>query len=133
MARPQKTAALTEAQIVELATLGCTDSEIAALAGLDEATVKRSFAPLLKNGRAVLRHGLRKAQIEKAKGGDTTMLIWLGKQYLDQRDKTEHSADPERPLVFDHRAAVAALAAGSASYSGPSGAGEGGGDGAEVG
>lgn len=108
MARPQKEAKLTEAQIEQLAAFGCTDSEIAALADLNEATVKRSFAPLLKRGRASLRSDLRTAQVRKALGvfvpeydkegnridvylapPDNTMLIWLGKQYLEQRDKQD--------------------------------------------
>lgn len=108
MARPQKTATLTEAQIERLASVGCTDEEIAALAGVDEATLKRSFAPLLKSGRANLRDRLRTAQVRKALGHfyekvaedgsvdiyttppDNTMLIWLGKQYLGQSEKTEN-------------------------------------------
>ena len=107
MARPQKEAALTEAQIEGMAAVGCTDSEIAALAGIDERTLQRSFAALLKKGRADLRDRLRTAQVRKALGHyyekadedgavhvytsspDNTMLIWLGKQYLGQSDKTE--------------------------------------------
>lgn len=87
MARPQKTATLSESQIEALASIGCSDSEIAVLCELDEATVKRSFAPLLKKGRASLRTKLRKAQVDKALKGDTTMLIWMGKVYLNQTDK----------------------------------------------
>ena len=32
---------------------------------------------------------LRRAQFKAANGGNITMLIWLGKQYLGQRDKHE--------------------------------------------
>lgn len=90
-----------------MAAVGCTDSEIAALANLSEAQLKASFQPLLKKGRADLRDRLRTAQVRKALGHfyektdedgtthiytsspDNTMLIWLGKQYLGQSDKTE--------------------------------------------
>lgn len=107
MARPQAQAHLTVDQIEELASFGCTDLEIATLARISEATLKRSFEPQLKSGRAQLRSDLRSVQIKKAKGvqvlkedkdgkqfvyttpPDSTMLIWLGKQYLDQRDKAE--------------------------------------------
>lgn len=118
MARPQKTATLAEAQIEQLAAFGCTDEEIAVLAGLDEATVKRSFAPLLKKGRADMKSRLRSAQVKKALGyfveksdkegnvevyltpPDNTMLIWLGKQYLGQSDKTE-TKDTTEPMDWD--------------------------------
>lgn len=148
MARPQKTATLTEAQIEQLAAVGCTDSEIATLAGLSESQLKDSFRPLLTKGRAVLRESLRTAQVRKALGHfqertdkdgvsivyqaapDNTMLIWLGKQYLDQRDKQEIGGDAARPLVFSHNAAVAALARGSVADTDASGADESGSDGA---
>lgn len=119
MARPQKTATLTEEQIAQLAAYGCTDSEIAALAGLSEAQVKASFQPLLKAGRANLRANLRSSQVKKALGHfqqrvtddgevevyltapDNTMLIWLGKQYLGQADKSEakHSIDAYEVII----------------------------------
>lgn len=118
MARPQKTAQLTEEQIMQLASFGCTDDEIAVLAGVSEGTVKRSFDPLLKRGRADLRSNLRSAQVKKALGvmvertekdgtvevylspPDNTMLIWLGKQYLGQSDKTE-TKETTDPIDWD--------------------------------
>jgi predicted membrane chloride channel (bestrophin family) len=108
VARPQKETTLSEAQIAQLASYGCTDAEIAVLAGIDERTLQRSFAALLKTGRANLRERLRTTQVRKALGHfyekedkdgnmviyttepDNTMLIWLGKQYLGQSDKTEN-------------------------------------------
>jgi DNA-binding CsgD family transcriptional regulator len=119
MARPQKTATLTNEQIEQLAAVGCTDDEIAMLAGINESTLKRSFAPLLKKGRSNLRSTLRTAQVRKALGvlaeretpdgtivyqtpPDNTMLIWLGKQYLGQRDKaeTQHSGSADNPMTI---------------------------------
>jgi len=119
MARPQKQANLTEEQIENLAAFGCTDEEIAVLAGLSEGTIKRSFDPLLKKGRAGLRTNLRSAQVKKALGvfvpeydkegnrvdlyltaPDNTMLIWLGKQYLAQSDKAE-TKDTSDPIDWD--------------------------------
>lgn len=119
MARPQKEAKLTEEQIENLAAFGCTDEEIAVLAGVSEGTIKRSFDPLLKKGRAGLRTNLRSAQVKKALGvyvpeydkqgnrvdlylspPDNTMLIWLGKQYLSQSDKVE-TKDTSEPIDWD--------------------------------
>jgi hypothetical protein len=118
MARPQKEAKLSEEQIEQAASVGCTDEEIAALAGLSETELKRSFGPLLKNGRANMRDRLRTAQVRKALGTyyektdddgtihvytslpDNTMMIWLGKQYLSQSDKVE-SKDTTDPIDWD--------------------------------
>lgn len=130
MGRPKATVNLSEAQIADLAALGCTDAEIATLAGIAESTLQDRFRAQLNEGRARLRHSLRKAQVERAINGSDTMLIWLGKQYLEQRDKNEISGDPQRPLtVFNHGAAVAGLAARPAPHPDAPGADEGGGDG----
>lgn len=93
MGRPLKQPALTEEQITELAALGCTDSEIATLARLGERTLQDRFRTPLNQGRARLRESLRRKQVDRALNGSDTMLIWLGKQYLDQRDKQDVVAD----------------------------------------
>lgn len=136
MARPLAQLKLTEEQIVELASIGCADDEIASLAGVAERTLQARFRTHLTAGRAQLRERLRRKQIDRALAGSDTMLIWLGKQYLDQRDKTEHSGDPERPLVFGaaaHSAAVTDLAPRSVPDIDAPGADEGGGDGEALG
>lgn len=116
--RPKAEPTLTVEQVEQLAAFGCTDGEIAVLAGVGEATVKRHFEPQLKKGRADLRSNLRSAQVKKALGvmvkqeskdgkteiyltpPDNTMLIWLGKQYLEQRDKVE-TKDTTDPIDWD--------------------------------
>lgn len=116
--RPRAEPTLTPAQVEQLASFGCTDTEIARLANVSEGTIKRHFDPQLKKGRAGLRRDLRSAQVKKALGifeertdkkgekevyltpPDNTMLIWLGKQYLEQRDKTE-TKDTSDPIDWD--------------------------------
>ena len=43
---------------------------------------------------------LRKAQFDCALGGNATMLIWLGKQYLGQIDKQEMKMDGGVQIVY---------------------------------
>lgn len=111
MARPKAQPALSPEQVQELASLGCTDSEIATLAAVSESTLKRSFEPQLRAGRAELRRSLRRAQVKRALDGSDTMLIWLGKQYLEQRDKQEISGPDAGPIPVQPFNPVAALAA----------------------
>jgi len=85
--RPKAQPKLTPEQVQGMAALGCADHEIAVLAGVSESTLQRHFDVQLKAGRASLRHDLRKAQVDRAKAGSDTMLIWLGKQYLNQHDR----------------------------------------------
>lgn len=42
--------------------------------------------------------GARHTTLTEFKGGATGMLIWLGKQWLGQKDKTEIAGDKENPL-----------------------------------
>ena len=116
MARPQKTAALTAEQIEQLAAIGCADSEIAALCQISESVLQNSFKAQLKNGRANLRARVRRKQIERAEQGSDTMLIWLGKVYLNQREtvETQISGPNNGPIqiqTYDYAAAATGLAA----------------------
>jgi AraC-like DNA-binding protein len=87
MTRALKTLKLDTEQIERLAALGCTDADIAQIAGVNERLLQRRHADALARGRANLRVSLRKAQIEKALSGDTAMLIWLGKVVLRQTER----------------------------------------------
>lgn len=109
MARPRKQ---IDIKLLEgLANIGCADTEIATLVGVSVDTLNRRFAEILCKGRETLKTRLRKLQLRAAEDGNVTMLIWLGKQYLGQRepkvefDVTALDAAIERQL--------ARLAAGS--------------------
>lgn len=80
---------IPEEEVAELALKGAKNAEIAAFFGVDEATIGRRFAKLLTKKRSIRRMHLRGIQTDKALSGDTTMLIWLGKNELDQTDKVE--------------------------------------------
>lgn len=78
-----------------LAGYGCTHEEIARALGVCEQTIKRNAREELDAGYADIRCSLRRWQYASAKGGNTAMLIWLGKQYLGQRDKAEQTIREE--------------------------------------
>jgi hypothetical protein len=98
------------------ATLGCSPDEIAMLLGVARRTfhnhLKQDAAlqEAVEERRAQGRTTLRRLQWQQANDGNTTMLIWLGKQLLGQRDRHEVSDDPERPaLTFLHLTAMRAF------------------------
>ena len=51
---------------------------------------KMTFSEYYKNHQGKGKISLRRKQYQAAMDGNITMLIWLGKQWLGQRDKTEH-------------------------------------------
>lgn len=85
MGRPKKI--INETQVETLAQLHCTYEEIAAVVGCSTDTLKRRFADCIERGREHGKASLRRAQFRAALGGNATMLIWLGKQHLEQRDR----------------------------------------------
>lgn len=87
MGRPL--ADINEAELVRLASGGAKNTELANYFGVDENTIVNRFAKILTKIRSVRRMHLRTAQTDKALGGDVTMLIWLGKNDLDQTDRVE--------------------------------------------
>ncbi|WP_395652615.1 hypothetical protein [Brevundimonas sp.] len=73
-------------EVEHQASLGCTDREIANYFGVKEDTLRRHFADFLAKGRYNLKTSLRQAQLRVALDGNPTMLIWLGKNILQQND-----------------------------------------------
>jgi len=82
-----------EKQVEKLASYGLTNKEIAEALGFDDSTLKRKFENFLVKGRANLKQRLKKKQIQVAMSGNVSMLIWLGKQYLDQSEKVVETGD----------------------------------------
>ncbi|WP_193211445.1 hypothetical protein [Luteolibacter marinus] len=83
-------------EVEKLGMLGATAAEIAAWFNCGLRTIERrmgkaegDFRMAYDRGFGRLKISLRRQQIEAAKSGNTAMLIWLGKQLLDQADKRE--------------------------------------------
>ena len=73
-------------EIEHLASLGCTDKEIADYFQVNENTLRYNFSVYLTKGRHQLRTTLRQAQLRHALNGSAALLIWLGKNILGQTD-----------------------------------------------
>jgi len=84
-------AKLDKERIEQLAAVGLTVSEIAVIEGVSKKTIDRRALKEVENGRQRLHASLKRKQVEVALAGNTTMLIWLGKQYLDQSDKVDNT------------------------------------------
>jgi hypothetical protein len=59
------------------------------------------FAEVYKKGTEGGRKSLRRMQFESATKGNVVMQIWLGKQYLGQRDKLDQHVDTDLHLKLD--------------------------------
>jgi len=81
--------------ILGLGKIQATSKECAAVLGISEPTwinFKRNnpeVAEAYTNGTGHGQVSLRRRQYRAAMRGNTTMMIWLGKQYLDQKDKKD--------------------------------------------
>ena len=97
--RPKKKLPYSLQDIEKLATMQCTRLEIANFCGCSESTLKRNFDLPIKKGWDKGKRSLRRAMFDKAMRGNTTMLIWLSKNYLGMKDKVETSEEKE-PLPW---------------------------------
>lgn len=88
-------------QVVALAKIGCTNVEIAEALDCSHDTLETRFSVQLKKGRAHVRQSLRRRQLARAEAGSDTMLIWLGKQLLGQKDKSEVTGQVSLIQVLD--------------------------------
>ena len=104
MGRPRKE--VDENLVLELASIDCTEPEIAAVLGMSFRTWERRVAesPELKElvlqGRENGKASLRRLQWKTAQEGNPTMQIWLGKQRLGQQDKKHIEQQQLEPLVI---------------------------------
>ena len=88
MARPKKYNIVKD-KVEQLASFGCTDTEIASFFGCSTDLIRKSYSENLTKGRDAGKIRLRKLQWNAAEKGNVTMLIWLGKQVLGQAEKQE--------------------------------------------
>ena len=85
--------------IEKLAMMQATLDEIASFIGFSREGLRKrrewdeELVAALEKGKDKGKISLRRLQWEQAQQGDRTMLIWLGKQILGQRDKHEQTVD----------------------------------------
>ena len=88
MPRPKKYK-LDKDKIEQLASFGCTNTEIASFFGCSSDLIEKSYSEFLTKGRDKGKIRLRQMQWKAADKGNVAMLIWLGKQVLGQTEKSE--------------------------------------------
>lgn len=88
-------------QVRKLARLQCTQQEIADYLDISVDTLQRDerFMELYRRGMNHGRMSVRRAQYRAMLQGNQTMLVWLGKQYLGQRDHHEFTGAGGTPLI----------------------------------
>lgn len=88
--------------VEKLAKIQCTQEEIASFLNISTRTLQRDekFMELFNRGRENGKMSLRRIQWKHAEKS-ATMAIWLGKQYLGQRDNIEVSNTEEINKVKD--------------------------------
>lgn len=95
MARPRKK--IDKEQFEKLCGLQCTIEEFCCYFDCDDKTLnswckqtyKCSFSEIFKIKRGTGKISLRRKQFEVAMSGNPTMLIWLGRNHLNQTDKID--------------------------------------------
>ncbi len=97
MGRPR--AKIDKESFEKLCAMHCTLIEIASFFNCSEDTIERwcvekyneTFADVLKKKSAKGNISLRRSQFQSAESGNVTMQIWLGKQWLGQKEQQDVS------------------------------------------
>lgn len=100
-------------KVQSLCKIQCTGEEIAGVLGIDYDTLNNAlirekdttFSDYFKKHSAGGRFSLRRRQFKIAEEGNPTMLIWLGKQYLGQKEKQEvglvNGGEDDKPFQIE--------------------------------
>lgn len=107
MARPLKE--IDKKQFENLCGLQCTLEEICGFFSVTDKTLNswckriygESFSEVFRKKRGTGKISLRRAQFQLAQK-NANMAIWLGKQYLDQKDQHEVSVDAAVTIIDDY-------------------------------
>jgi hypothetical protein len=78
--------------IENLAAIQCTYKEIAAVVGCSIDTLRDRFSTHIEKGQENGKQSLKRLQWKSAENGNVVMQVWLGKQWLGQRDKPPEEA-----------------------------------------
>ena len=86
-----------------LASIGCPDYEIASVLNVSARTLNRNYAEIIDQFREKGKASLRKKMWDKAVKKDNTMMqIWLSKNYLGMKDRTQTETITEPlPLIIE--------------------------------
>lgn len=106
MARPKKE--INQTEFEKLCGLQCTKPEICAWFGVTDKTLdawcKRtfntSFSVIFEQKRGMGKISLRRSQFHLAEKS-ASMAIWLGKQYLGQRDNVDVTVSNAKDIALD--------------------------------
>lgn len=90
-----------------MCAIHCTGEECASLLEMDYEALNRAlkrdghggFKEYFKVKGANGKMSLRRKQYDQAMSGNSTMLIWLGKQWLGQSDKMEQSTEVDAKIT----------------------------------
>ncbi len=85
MPRPRRE--IDREQVKALAAIFCTVDEIAVIMKIGKRTLERNYKDEIETGRANACASLRREQWRAAQKGSAALLIWLGKQFLGQKDQ----------------------------------------------
>lgn len=93
-------------QVDAMCRIHCTGEEQAAVLNVDYDTLNSAckrekgmgFSEYFKQKSASGKMSLRRKQYTSAMDGNTTMLVWLGKNWLGQKDSQEESYEELPPI-----------------------------------
>ncbi len=92
-------------KVENMASFACTQEEIALECGFERTLFhsRRDVREAYTNGFNKAKTRLRVAQFKAATAGNTTMMIWLGRQYLGQKESfdAEIKAEDKVTVVID--------------------------------
>jgi len=91
---------ISEEEVRMLASLHCPVSDMVKYFDVPEATLLTHFRPIINEEKEKTKQKLRAKQLEEAFNGNTTMLVWLGKQMLKQTDQGPKDDDEKMPLPW---------------------------------
>lgn len=97
--RPEHKTPVDVNLIYKLASIHCSNGEIASIVGIHYDSLRRHYADVILAGKESGKSKLRRRMWEQAMKGNVTMLIWLSKNHLGFADNPI-TGDDKLPLPW---------------------------------
>ena len=85
-------------QVLKLAQMMCTHAEIGAFFDVDKSTISKRFSSVIAKGHEIGKMSIRRKQFKLA-DKSAAICIWLGKQYLGQKEPESASKQVPEELL----------------------------------
>ena len=98
---PRQRLKIDPGTVERLASINCSNAEIAAVIGCHVRTIERQFPEQIAKGRLTGKASLKRKMWEVAMAGNVPMMMWLSKIMLGYREDMKELGEGDEDVILE--------------------------------